>query len=175
MSAALKLATTLSALTTTRKSFVAEGSSIGGWRYLEAAPVDLGPAMACNERLDDLDYGRFRQMIDNARGVGRGKYNTEYIMADARKRGGGFGWAAQLCDTYELGGFDDWFLPSQDELNYMYGNLFLRELGNFREDTYWSSTPAYWDNTWMDINLSNGSQTRAIGMDKKRVSPCRQF
>jgi hypothetical protein len=41
---------------------------------------------------------------------------------------GGFGWAVYLCDNYEQGGFSDWFVPSRDELNFIYGNLYLNGL-----------------------------------------------
>ena len=48
-----------------------------------------------------------------------GKPNSEYIMRLAIQRGGGFGWAARACDELDVNGFDDWFLPSRDELNMM--------------------------------------------------------
>ena len=53
-----------------------------------------------------------------------------------KDEGGGFGLAARLYDDYELNGFNDWFLPSRNELNFMYGNLHLKGLGNFRNDWY---------------------------------------
>jgi TolB-like protein len=118
--------------------FYDKGNSIGGWRYLEAAPRDLGPTIYHSE---DSLLPNYAKYVDPAgRPVGRGKYNTEYIMEEARNKGGGFNWAAKLCDDYELNGFNDWFLPSRDELNHMYGNLHLREKGNFRAEKYWSST-----------------------------------
>ncbi|MDR0442197.1 MAG: DUF1566 domain-containing protein [Treponema sp.] len=113
--------------------FYDKGDGIGGWRYLEAAPADIGKTnRAVTEDI------RYTGLYDRA--VGRGKSNTQGIMTIAANRGGGFGWVAQICDTYSLNGFDDWYLPSRDELNYMYGNLYLRELGNFKSEYYWSST-----------------------------------
>ena len=35
------------------------------------------------------------------------------------QRGGGFGWAAQACDVFEVNGFGDWFFSSRDVLNMM--------------------------------------------------------
>ncbi|MFA6506287.1 MAG: hypothetical protein WCT14_09325, partial [Treponemataceae bacterium] len=36
------------------------------------------------------------------------------------------------------GGYDDWFLPSKDELNLMYGQKGV--IGSFASDYYWSSS-----------------------------------
>jgi len=97
-------------------------------------------------------------------------------MKEAANKGGGFGWAAQACDAYTLNGFSDWFLPSRDELHYVYGNLHMNGLGNFRDDWYWTST-AYGAHTtqvnfWLE-NFSNGSQD--YGTNPHRVRPIRQF
>jgi hypothetical protein len=47
---------------------------------------------------------------------------------------------ASLCADLELGGYDDWFLPSKDELYLMYENLHVMEIGGFRNLSYWSSS-----------------------------------
>ena len=144
---------------------------------MEAAPVDLGPTIFHSE--DSLLPNYAKYVDPEGRPVGRGKYNTEYIMEEARNKGGGFNWAAKLCDDYELNGFDDWFLPSRDELNYMYGNLHMRERGNFRAEKYWSSTAN--DNGWgtnfaWAENFSNGEQDVERGYTVRcRVRPVRQF
>ena len=142
--------------------FYDKGNNRGGWRYLEAAPADLpGQFRWTTERINvnDLD-----------RAVGRGKSNTQAIMEEAARRGGGFGWAAQACDAFTLNDFDDWFLPSRDELHYMYGNLHMKGLGNFREDYYWSSTGDGYS-AWLE-HFSNGSQD--TGSNPHRVRPIRQ-
>jgi hypothetical protein len=108
--------------------FYDKGNNNNGWRYLEAAPNDFPrPLQFTSEGIP----------FEQDRAVGRGKSNTQRIMAEAANRGGGFGWAAQACDAFVLKGFDDWFLPSRDELHYMYGNLHMQGLGDFKNEWYW--------------------------------------
>jgi len=145
--------------------FFDQGNHSGGWRFLEAAPVDLGPAVFATETFTTGEIQHFGWNLDGAaqherrsRAMGTGNSNTVYLMRVANNKGGGFGWAVQLAATYELNGFDDWFLPSQDELNHMYGNLHMRGLGNFRSERYWSSSIGQ-QNRWTGVqyqNFSNG-------------------
>jgi hypothetical protein len=133
--------------------FYDKGNNSGGWRYLEAAPADIGRTLYATE-----EFVSFK----TERAVGTGKTNTETIMVQANNRGGGFGWAAQACDALVVNGFDDWFLPSRDELHYMYGNLHMRNLGGFKLGWYWSSTFAevYGGDAclWWSENFSDGGQ-----------------
>jgi hypothetical protein len=154
--------------------FYDKGNNQGGWRYLEAAPADIGNAVYCTEELKINEMEAFND--DEGRGIGKGKSNTAYIMELAGKKGGGFGWAAQLCEAYEHNGYDDWFLPSRDELNYMYGNLYMRGMGELRQENYWSST-GHWNTyqAWHQ-NFSNGEQaTDYIMSGNYRVRAVRQF
>jgi hypothetical protein len=118
--------------------FYDKGNSQGGWRYMEAAPAETEKSLIWSDSSKSnlaLTY-----IGQNGAKTGNGKINTEKLMEFAAHNGGGFGWAVQYCDTLEVNGFDDWFLPSWDELNYMYGNLYMRELGGFKSRAYWSST-----------------------------------
>lgn len=49
--------------------------------------------------------------------------------------------AIRLCNNSIKGGFNDWRLPTLDELATMYENR--KAIGGFRNDTYWTSTD--WD------------------------------
>ena len=48
------------------------------------------------------------------------------------------GIAARLCGDLVQGGYSDWYLPSQDELNKLYLNQIA--IGGFVGTNYWSST-----------------------------------
>jgi hypothetical protein len=54
-------------------------------------------------------------------------------------------------------GYNDWFLPSKDELDLMYKNLKAKGLGEFGNNVYWSSSEYTNKNAW-EQNFSNGIQ-----------------
>ena len=45
-----------------------------------------------------------------------------------------------LCSELKLNSYDDWFLPSEQELLSIYKNLISEGIGNFYDAFYWSST-----------------------------------
>jgi TolB-like protein len=94
--------------------FYDKGTSSGGWRYLEAAPADLGKS---KWQSDPRDVAGTKDTI------GSGKQNTQLIGENGR--------AVLLCQQSSQGGFRDWFLPSKTELDLMYINLKMKDLGNF--------------------------------------------
>jgi TolB-like protein len=161
--------------------FYDKGNNIGGWRYLEAAPADVGPSSFLTENPDTFPRN-LKELWDrtddeNGRAIGKGLYNSEYLMEIAQARGG-FTWAVRHCDNYESGGFTDWFLPSRDELNFMWGNLHMKGLGNFRQEQYWSSTT--WTDTWGSyrawyINFSDGQHDNQTPNQQRRSRPIRRF
>jgi hypothetical protein len=52
--------------------------------------------------------------------------------------------AAKVCANYSLENeevtYNDWFLPSKDELDLIYENLYKKNLGGFSDSGYWSSS-----------------------------------
>ncbi len=133
-------------------------SSECGWRYLEAAPADLY-----------YEYGGFGT-IGSKTAIGKGKANTAAII---NKLGAG-GYAAKACWDYEYNDYDDWFLPSKDELNLMYVNLKNKGIGNFKDDWYWSSSENDYDDAWKQ-NFSNGAQNSYGRYGSGYVRPIRTF
>jgi len=68
--------------------------------------------------------------------IGSGQTNTSSLVD---RLGDGY-YAAKFCDDLVLNGFNDWFLPSRDELGLMYTNLKNNGFGNFTNSSYWTSS-----------------------------------
>ena len=93
-------------------------------------------------------------------------------------------YAAKLCEDLvytdpEGNVIDDWFLPSREELNLIYTNLYKRNKGNFQDnyyDDYWSSTEyvmfpnTAWYQYFSDGDTYDGSRDYYF-----RVRPVRAF
>jgi TolB-like protein len=106
--------------------FYDKGYISQGWQYLEAAARDCPTA---HWGLRGVDVKGSRE------GIGTGKQNTAIIIQTDET-----GTAARQCREYSQGGYNDWFLPSRDELDLMYQNLKLKGLGSFLNTKYWSSS-----------------------------------
>jgi hypothetical protein len=98
-----------------------------GWTYIEAAPSDLGSIFVWSD-ITDIELGT------TGSAIGTGQGNTTAIVGQEGCTSG----AAKTCDNLVLGGYSDWFLPSKDELNDMYGKRVA--IGGFTLYLYWSSS-----------------------------------
>jgi hypothetical protein len=162
-----------------------------GWRYLEAAPADV--VVVLDEPNYSHIFGYYRvegatTEVGTATGIGTGKTNTDTLVAamgDAAYTSNMTStttmtgeYAARLCDIHEAGGFSDWFLPSKDELNLMYQNLLVQDLGGFSDKYYWSSSETNANGAWSQsfyysvYGSSPGVSGRYEGF---RVRPVRAF
>lgn len=75
-------------------------------------------------------------------GIGTGAKNTKKIIAAQGNTGS---YAALLCTQFTGGNHNDWYLPSQKELDLLYKQRSV--VGHFAKTNYWSSTEVSWDNT----------------------------
>jgi len=78
--------------------------------------------------------GAYAAIGGTSAAIGSGNSNTNYLVAQL----GAGSYAARLCYDLVLGGYSDWYLPSQDELNKLYLSKTL--IGGFDNSGYWSST-----------------------------------
>ncbi len=168
-------------------------SSECGWRYLEAAPSDLSSSYIFGFYM--IDNGRYldNEKVGTEKAIGSGKANTEALVeamgetAYVDYRGSEKDvYAAKACADYSITAegvvYDDWFLPSKDELNLMYVNLKENGLG-FSPDKrnrfgfYWSSSEMGSDDVWCQY-FGDGDQStsgRSYIFDDYKVRPIRAF
>lgn len=55
--------------------------------------------------------------------------------------------AAYLCDVFEYGGYSDWFMPNQQELDKLFINRI--KIGSFSNYFYWSSEEYAANKAWV--------------------------
>ena len=148
--------------------FYDKGSYSGSpsWRYLEAAPSDQSTSQAWSNIIN-VEIGTSAQ----GTAIGTGQTNTTAIIGQT----GHTASAAQLCNDLTEGGYNDWFLPSKDELNLMYENLYLFAVGGFAVNGYyWSSSESYVSSAWVQFFYDGGQGNH--GKEKsRRVRAVRAF
>ena len=134
-----------------------------GWRYLEASPAKLSSTYTWTNRTSG-SYG-------TKTGIGEGKSNTQALIDYKKKSPNSTFLAAEQCDSYKSGGYDDWFLPSKDELYKMYQ---LKDKTGLTGGYYWSISENG-NKAWC-IFTSGGSNEKVNDcMTKNYVRPVRMF
>jgi uncharacterized repeat protein (TIGR02543 family) len=143
--------------------YVKDGGYSDGWMYLEAAPSDQSTG---------APWGCYGVAIPGADGttVGTGKQNTIDIEDGCTTAGT----AADICANLSLIGYSDWFLPSKDELNLMYTNLKVFEVGGFADSSYWSSSEDSALDAWGQ-GFDNGHRNHDVKHGYRRVRAVRAF
>ena len=114
-----------------------------GSNGLEAAPED-------QDVLANAEWGCLSIDIVGANNlvIGSGSQNTDDILAaNCTPNIEGNPLAANLASDYSLNGYDDWFLPSKDELNAMHVQKAV--IGGFSIYYYWSSSEDISANSWI--------------------------
>jgi len=118
--------------------------------YLEASPNDLG----------SLQWGANGDAIiglgDN---IGDGKENTRLIILALGRETGK---AAQACVSYTNNGLNDWFLPSDKELYYLFLNRLDAGITLQNNTNYWTSSEGDTNQQAAVYRLSNSAGVYVI-------------
>jgi uncharacterized repeat protein (TIGR02543 family) len=162
--------------------FLDMGNYTRGWRYMEAAPSDL----LVGESDYDHIFGYHRNpsgeetlLVGTQTGIGTGQANTTALVSAMGSEAYTSGtsnvttktaeYAAKLCDDLVIGAYDDWFLPSKDELYQLY--LKHHMINGFISYQYWSSSEVdmystnllnFNDGKWLNFSRSAGSRVRPV-------------
>ena len=113
------------------------GSSYAGGLVFYNDGTGHGLVCAESDQSTGAEWGCWGTAIGGtSTAINTGAANTNAIVAGCTEAG----IAAKLCYNLSLNGYTDWYLPSKDELGLMYANLYTQGLGNFEEDSYWSSS-----------------------------------
>jgi hypothetical protein len=124
--------------------FYDKGFYSNGWRYMEVSLIDLG----------SFEWGCANSPLVDSRNseIGKGLFNTAVIVnfhndlvnyynnpgvCNALSNGTV---SAKEAILYRTDISSDWFLPSIDELQLIYDNLYKRGKGNLSNSMYWSSS-----------------------------------
>jgi hypothetical protein len=135
--------------------------------------LDTGLVCATEDQSESVHWYNGSYIITGATasGVGSGASNTATIMA-AQGEGN---YAASVASAYNGGGFNDWFLPSKDELNLMYTNLKSEGLGNFKKNYYWSATENIYNSAWLQDFYDGAQYYNSYKTNTYRVRAVRAF
>jgi hypothetical protein len=144
--------------------------SIGGWNFLECYPNEVTTFSPWNMNIN--------QQLNLGTEIGTGKSNTQTIVSFF---GNSTNYAAKFCDQLSYGGYNDWYLPSRDELIEIYQNLYASNIGGFVNDSkYWSSSDDdfFIQNAWCQKMTIISGSVNAISEQKNinlKVRPIRCF
>jgi hypothetical protein len=134
--------------------FYDKGNSDNGWRYLEAAPYDISSSINWScltiPTIDGLSYGD-------------GFENTIDIMKKNASCLNFAPFAASICDTFSLGGYNDWYLPSRGELLQM--GALSQLIGGFPPKN--STVYNYWSSS--QFSLSTPRQAWAVNINGEPI------
>jgi hypothetical protein len=131
--------------------FYDKGIYSDGWRYLEVAPVSYEFSAT---------WGEHGQVVSGTQtAIGTGKRNTELVVEKLSMLGTANPGAAQMSRALVINEYDDWFLPSKDELMEIYKTISSHSQASFLDDAYyWSSTQESYMLCWGQ-HFGTGNQT----------------
>ena len=153
--------------------------------WIDPADNSHGLVCAVSDQSTSEGWDGGNSAIPNAFGIniGTGSLNTDEIISVFGVNGNNY--AAKLTYEYNGGGYDDWFLPSLQELNEILANKTIVNstctsnggTSLSEVDWYWSSSVGTADNNrvW-EVDMSNGNNAEALrGGNNNIVRAVRAF
>ena len=136
------------------------------------ANLQHGLVAAISDQTSGIRWHNGTNKITGAKGIviGTGFANTNSIISAQGETTTSY--AAGLARAYKGGGYDDWFLPSKDELNKLYINKLI--IGGFANNNYWSSSEQDFDFAFKR-NFINGDQNFNTKVNVFYVRAIRSF
>jgi hypothetical protein len=160
--------------------FVSIGDFLeGGVVFFVDETGEHGLVCAVLDQGSDINWGCPSLIDFGAKGleIGTGQQNTLDIIGACNDSNT----AAAICEQLELNGYNDWFLPSRDELDSLYRHReIIQETalknngGYFQSGTYWSSSH-YLDNTVWVQHFGAGNQSSDLKDKENIVRAIRKF
>ena len=153
--------------------------------WIDPADNSHGLVCAVSDQSTSEGWDGGNSAIPNAFGIniGTGSLNTDEIISVFGVNGNNY--AAKLTYEYNGGGYDDWFLPSLQELNEILANKTIVNstctsnggTSLLEVSWYWSSSVGTADNNrvW-EVDMSNGNNAEALrGGNNNIVRAVRAF
>ena len=136
------------------------------------ANMQHGLVAAISDQTSAIRWNNGTNKTTGAKGIviGTGFANTNSIISAQGETTTSY--AAGLARAYKGGGYDDWFLPSKDELNKLYINKLI--IGGFANNNYWSSSEQDFDFAFKR-NFINGDQNFNTKVNVFYVRAIRSF
>ena len=138
--------------------------------YIEVAPVDLGTGST------EYYWGLNVAVSGTGTGIGTGATNTTRIISvQEEETNTPTNYAAKAAEAFSYGGFENWHLPSKDELNLVH-ELRASIDGLRPNQYYWTSSDVDSNVTWVwsqIVNSDTGRQANAGSNGKTASRPVR--
>ena len=146
--------------------FYDKGEYSDGWRYMEVAPANTefeAHWAACKDGYYSDDYNSRDEVRGTRTIIGSGKRNTRLLVDQLSGWSGDQYCAAEIVASFNYGGYSDWFIPSKDELDLIYKNLALIDLGGFYGSRFYGTSSQIYDLEKSPLGVFSWHQSFANG------------
>ena len=124
--------------------------------------IEAEPYLRLGQTCYNLTHSLFPEIVDSLRGTGLDCFDDDskidhFLNRVEQRVVECTGEMERIRKEIEIEEPSKWRLPTTDELNLMYENLYKKDIGGFADDYYWSSSEINSSNAWYQYFYS-GSQ-----------------